>query len=456
MEETTFYGLPFWHFAGAPSGSSFTPLPTTPDPNAGGTQSATITFPGGSATTGTQFGLYRPNLPITSQQVTSTLPARGVWIKSLVSSDTNKDASIGYPTIDLSAHEPTPNVPPIFFPASPFTLERAPAFGSERDYLNVSDQFRPTGPGDAGVQRHFTSGQFEILYSQATDQLAPLISQVNVSDSGGVATVSARVTDDSGVDEVAALVNDGSWHYVQLTRSSQDPTLWTGTVSVTEDPEVFVEATDGVNVSYSANKGENFTSTNSNTPPAGTQIFIQAPVGPYSQGQVVNATYQCGTAAQCVGTVPSGSRIDTSTFGVHTFLVQAFDADGNVVGSLQRTYVVEYPFNGFFAPVDNEPVLNVATAGSAIPVIFSLGGNQGLNIFTSGYPKSQTIACDASAPADGIESTVTAGGSSLSYDSTSGRYSYIWKTDKTWSGTCRALILKMQDGTTHRADFKFK
>jgi len=457
MEETTFYGLPFWHFSTAGSSPSFTPLTTSPDSAAGGTQSAIVNFPAGT-TTQSQFGLYRPNLPIMSQQVTSSsLPARGVWIKSLTSTETNTNAIIGYPTIDLSAHEPTPNVAPIFFPASPFTLEHSLAFGTQRDYLNVSDQFRPTGPGNAGVQRHFTGGTFEVFYSQSADQVAPLISQVNVSTSSGIATVTARVASQSGpVVEVAALVNDTNWHYLQLTQSSQDPTLWTGTIAVSVDPEVFVEATDGINVSYSANKGLNFTSTNSNTPPSGVQILLQAPAGPYAQGQSVNATYQCGSAAaQCIGTVPNGSPIDTSTFGTHTFVVQALDADGIVIGSLQRTYFVQYPFNGFFSPVDNEPVFNVAKAGSAIPVIFSLNGNQGLNIFASGYPRSQTIACDASAPADGIESTVTAGGSSLSYNASSGRYTYIWKTDKSWTGTCRALIVKLQDGTVHRADFKF-
>jgi Tol biopolymer transport system component len=457
MEETTFYGLPFWHFSGAPSGPSFTPLPTTPDPLTG-TPSATINYPGVGTTSQTEFGLYRPNLPITSQQVTSSLPARGVWIKSLTSTETNTNAVLGYPTIDQTAHEPAPNVAPIFFPASPFTLEHSLVFGTERDYLNVSDQFRPTGTGDAGVQRHFSGGQFEIFYSQSADQVAPLISQVNVSDTGGVATVTARVSSDSGqVAEVAALVNDGHWHYLQLTQSAQDPTLWTGTISVVLDPEVFVEATDGVNVSYSANKGLNFTSTNSNTPPSGVQILLQAPAGPYAQGQSVNATYQCGSAAaRCIGTVPNGSPIDTSTFGVHTFVVQALDADGNIIGSLERTYLVEYPFNGFFAPVDNEPVLNVTKAGSAIPVIFSLGGNEGLSIFAPGYPKSQTIACNSTAPADGIESTVTAGGSSLSYDSSTGRYTYVWKTDKSWSGTCRAFVLKTADGVAHQADFEFK
>ena len=146
MEETTFYGLPFWHFSTAGSSPRFTPLTTTAD-SVTGTQSATFTLPDSGATTQTQFGLYRPNLPITSQQVTASLPARGVWVKDLTSNDTNSNATLGYPTIDLSAHEPTPNVAPIFFPASPFTLEHSLAFGSERDYLNVSDQFRPDRSG---------------------------------------------------------------------------------------------------------------------------------------------------------------------------------------------------------------------------------------------------------------------------------------------------------------------
>ena len=337
MEETTFYGLPFWHFSTAGSSPTFTPLTTSADPITG-TQSATVSFPASGDTTQSQFGLYRPILPITSQQVTSSLPARGVWIKSLTSADANTNATIGYPTIDATAHEPAPGISPIFFPASPFTLEHSLAFGSERDYLNVSDQFRPTGPGDAGVQRHFNSGTFEIFYSQSSDPIAPLISGVNVSTTAGAATVTARVTDNSSpVAEVAALVNDGHWHYLQLSESTQDPTLWTATISVAEDPEVFVEATDGVNVSYSANKGENFTSANS-APPAGPQILISSPVGPYGAHANVIATYTCPGAVSCVGTVPSGSPIDTSP-GQHTFLVTATDADGNVT-TLQRTYAV--------------------------------------------------------------------------------------------------------------------
>jgi len=118
-------------------------------------------------------------------------------------------------------------------------------------------------------------------------------------------------------------------------------------------------------------------------------------------------------------------------------------------------WISKTQFAGFFQPVDSLPTLNSAKAGSTIPVKFGLGGNYGLALFDVGSPKSQTIACSTSAAVDDIEETVTAGASSLSYDATSGRYNYVWKTDKAWAGTCRQLILNLNDGTIQRANFKF-
>ena len=119
-----------------------------------------------------------------------------------------------------------------------------------------------------------------------------------------------------------------------------------------------------------------------------------------------------------------------------------------------------YEFDGFYAPVDNKDaqglyVLNKVNAGAAVPVKFSLGGDYGLDVFEAGYPKSQVIECNAQAEVDGIEETVTAGSSSLSYDAGTGRYHYVWKTDKSWEDTCRQLVVKFNDGTTARANFKF-
>lgn len=118
--------------------------------------------------------------------------------------------------------------------------------------------------------------------------------------------------------------------------------------------------------------------------------------------------------------------------------------------------LIHYNWAGFFQPVDNLPALNVVKAGSAIPVKFSLGGDMGLNIFMPGYPLSTKITCDAGVPQDNIEQTVTAGGSSLSYDPLTGQYTYVWKTNKGWAGTCRQFAVVYLDGTVRYANFKFK
>lgn len=120
-----------------------------------------------------------------------------------------------------------------------------------------------------------------------------------------------------------------------------------------------------------------------------------------------------------------------------------------------------YAFDGFYTPVNNKDaqgnyVLNAVKAGSAIPVKFSLGGDYGLEVFEAGYPRSQGIQCNSTADVDGIEETVNAGSSSLSYAAGSDAYTYVWKTDKAWTDSCRQLVVRFDDGTTARANFKLR
>src|SRR5262249_57138183 len=103
----------------------------------------------------------------------------------------------------------------------------------------------------------------------------------------------------------------------------------------------------------------------------------------------------------------------------------------------------------------NPRAVNTVKAGAAIPIKFSLGGNSGLDIFAAGSPASQLVDCNTEAPLNSIEATDTAGGSSLSYDSTTGQYIYVWKTEAAWSGTCRNLYLQFNDGAVRFAEFKF-
>jgi sugar lactone lactonase YvrE len=200
------------------------------------------------------------------------------------------------------------------------------------------------------------------------------------------------------------------------------------------------------------------------TPPA---IEITAPSegADYELGQSVQAEYSCSDEAggsglkSCTGDLANGAILDTSTVGDKSFTVTAEDNAGNPATETIH-YRVVYAFAGFFSPVENvdasgQYVLNKVKAGSGVPVKFSLDGDQGPAIFVSDYPRSEAIACDPTAEVEAIEETVTAGSNSLSYDPTSDQYSYVWKTDKAWSGTCRQLVVKLQDGTSHRASFSF-
>ncbi|MCB9079650.1 MAG: PxKF domain-containing protein [Anaerolineaceae bacterium] len=174
---------------------------------------------------------------------------------------------------------------------------------------------------------------------------------------------------------------------------------------------------------------------------------------------VVASDYNCADSTSgvvtCSGLVPSGATIDTTSVGAKSFTVNATDYAGNNT-VVTHNYNVIYDFNGFSPPVDNPPILNAVKAGNAVPVKFSLSGDQGLGIFASGYPKSQQISCDNKAPLDDIEETETSGSSSLSYSNSNDQYNYVWKTEKGWSGTCRQLTVQLKDGVTHSANFKFK
>ena len=179
----------------------------------------------------------------------------------------------------------------------------------------------------------------------------------------------------------------------------------------------------------------------------------------YLLGQAVNADYACqdeeggSGLASCVGTVANGSPIDTSSVGSKSLMVNAADNAGNSA-SVTHNYSVVYNFSGFFQPVDSLPMVNTVKAGAGVPIKFSLGGNQGLNILAAGYPRIEFAPCTGGSM-DAVETTVTTGSSSLSYDASTDQYTYIWKTEKAWLNKCGTLQLKFMDGTTQPILFKF-
>ncbi|RIK33219.1 MAG: hypothetical protein DCC55_35375 [Chloroflexi bacterium] len=131
------------------------------------------------------------------------------------------------------------------------------------------------------------------------------------------------------------------------------------------------------------------------------------------------------------------------------------DDDGGVTDS-NMVVAVQYNWNGFLQPVENLPTVNIVNAGQAIPVKFSLGGDFGLDIFAGGYPASQNVACgEGGSGSNPVEETVTAGRSELQFDPATQTYTYVWKTDRSWAGTCRQLTVRLKNGTEQAALFHF-
>ena len=164
------------------------------------------------------------------------------------------------------------------------------------------------------------------------------------------------------------------------------------------------------------------------------------------------ASDNCTLAPTVTSSPKSGA-----TFGVGTttVTVTAADESGN---SATTTFdvTVLFNFSGLLQPIDPFPALNIARAGSSIPVKFSLSGNKGLDILAAGSPSSSTTPCDGNEPGTTIEETVREGEATLTYDPVSDEYKYVWRTNREWKKTCRILTVRLTDGSEHYAKFRFK
>lgn len=192
------------------------------------------------------------------------------------------------------------------------------------------------------------------------------------------------------------------------------------------------------------------------------QIEIRSPAdgAVFSAGEQVYADYECSDepggvgVASCQGDVPDGAPLDTATPGPHGFTVSATDGAGNAT-SATVTYEVVPPavFGGFLWPVRDYPFVNRRTAGATVPVRFELRGGEGRNPLAGGYPQVAEVECGAAEqPLTGKPARVRW----LRAPRGRERYSFLWRTERGWAGSCRQLILRLEDGTATRAEFRFR
>jgi extracellular elastinolytic metalloproteinase len=105
--------------------------------------------------------------------------------------------------------------------------------------------------------------------------------------------------------------------------------------------------------------------------------------------------------------------------------------------------------------VEHAPAVTRANAGSSVPLIFSLVGDRGLDIFAAGSPSSRQIDCTTKAPLGPSSPTQTPGSSRLTYDASTDAYTYVWRTNGSWQGTCRQLTMAFADGSEYTAFLSF-
>ena len=254
-------------------------------------------------------------------------------------------------------------------------------------------------------------------------------------------------------------VNANGWDNTDVSVNWNCSDALSGSVSPGDSQTISAE---GVNLSAAGTCADNAGNTASDTQ-MGINIDKTAPVlnptvspNPVPLNGTATASPNATDALSGIASQSCGA-VDTSTAGSHSVACTATDNAGNTANA-SASYQVAGGFNfvGFFQPVDNLPTVNVVNAGQSIPIKFSLGGNFGLNIFAAGSPVSVQIGCASGAPTNNIEETVTAGGSSLTYDAATDRYSYVWRTDRAWRGTCRQLQVRLTDGSTYVANFQFR
>jgi hypothetical protein len=209
---------------------------------------------------------------------------------------------------------------------------------------------------------------------------------------------------------------------------------------------------------------------------APTVSITGCPTGNVLLNSSNNITVAASNQASGLVSDPSGTvALDTSSVGSKSKQITVNDKVGHSA-TAKCGYSVIYNYSGFFQPIDNptnvkpaqNTVWNSAKSGSAIPVKFSLSGNQGLDIFYKGdkdskgnaitYLTFKSVTClSSSATVDAIEEYSTTTNSGLKYDATADQYNYTWKTTTQLqpAASCQQLTVKLNDGTTHVAFFKF-
>jgi hypothetical protein len=162
------------------------------------------------------------------------------------------------------------------------------------------------------------------------------------------------------------------------------------------------------------------------------------------------------SGATCAVTLDNAGD-DLNAVGTHTFIATATNGAGLTSTSSFTYTVLAWTAKGFYSPVDMGGTWNTVKGGSTVPLKFEVfKGAQELSDTRSvrSFSTRPATCPGASAPADAIE-FLTTGGTALRWDATAGQFIQNWQTPKK-PGTCHAVTVTMQDGSSLTANFILK
>lgn len=278
----------------------------------------------------------------------------------------------------------------------------------------------------------------------------------------------ARVNDaEDAEDSLNVTVNDSSAATVNNVTVSNISVNSIGIVTASvaancqsTDSTFALKVTDSDNLTAATTL--NVTATDETVPPVIDPIqnvTVQLPPDSSTNSTAVSfplptATDNCGGAVSVETNPASGSQFEV---GTTTVQVTATDQAGNQSAATFTVMVREiYSFRWvqYSDLLFREEVLNQVTAGSNVPLRFSLNGYKGDNPYSQA-PTSQQINCSTFAPM-GAATVLERFAPDPYYSNLYDFYQTTWKTKTNWRFSCRRLTLYLNDGTTRSLNFYFK
>jgi hypothetical protein len=105
-------------------------------------------------------------------------------------------------------------------------------------------------------------------------------------------------------------------------------------------------------------------------------------------------------------------------------------------------------FGGFQSPTKAPPEVNTARAGSSTTTRFVLTESGGEPDIAAAFA-TQQVDCTTLAPSGPIAAE------SGDLDNSRTRFRFEWRSERAWAGTCRQLIVRVQDVSDPVAYYRF-